>query len=242
MKKVLVIAAMVAVAFLAFRGCFGGWTTSWNQRLTLVIETPQGEVRGSAVTKVTNTDSSGALVLPEARGVRAAVMGEAIVVEVAPDQFLFALLSGSDDWQRDASHWVYPAYHLGAAVGVDSRPSYGAAMMKLRAQPYDTSVPLPPEGWPMLVTFDDITKPETVRRVDPANLAAVFGEGVRLKAVTLEITEEAVTEGRVEGVLGTGFFQAWAANHNAALKRGIEDPYFSSLTSKLNRNLFIEGR
>jgi hypothetical protein len=30
----------------------------------------------------------------------------------------------------------------------------------------------------------------------------VFGEGVRLKAVTLEITEEAVTEGRVEGVLG----------------------------------------
>ena len=53
----------------------------------------------------------------------------------------------------------------------------------------------------MLVTFDDITKPETVRRVNPADLAAVFGEGVRLKAVTLEITEEAVTEGRVVPVL-----------------------------------------
>jgi hypothetical protein len=68
MKKVLVVAAIVAVAFLAFRGCFGGRTISWNQRLTLVIETPQGEVRGSAVTRVTDTDSSGALVLPEARG------------------------------------------------------------------------------------------------------------------------------------------------------------------------------
>ena len=55
---------------------------------------------------------------------------------------------------------------------------------------------------PMLVTFDDITKPETVREVDPEDLTAVFGEGVRLKAVTLEVTEEAVTEGRVEGVLG----------------------------------------
>ena len=54
----------------------------------------------------------------------------------------------------------------------------------------------------MLVTFDDITKPETVRRVNPEDLAAVFGEGVRLKAVTLEITDEAVTEGRVEAVLG----------------------------------------
>ena len=53
----------------------------------------------------------------------------------------------------------------------------------------------------MLVTFDDISKPETVRRVNPADLAAVFGEGVRLKAVTLEITEEAVTEGRVVPVL-----------------------------------------
>lgn len=34
--------------------------------------------------------------------------------------------------------------------------------------------------------------------MDPENLAAVFGEGVRLKAMTLEITEHAVTEGRVE--------------------------------------------
>ena len=51
----------------------------------------------------------------------------------------------------------------------------------------------------MLVTFDDIAKPETVRRVDPADLAAVFGEGVRLKAVTLEITEMKVTEGRLGG-------------------------------------------
>ncbi len=54
----------------------------------------------------------------------------------------------------------------------------------------------------MLVTFDDITKPQTVREVDSEDLAAVFGEGVRLKALTLEITREAVTEGRVEGVLG----------------------------------------
>lgn len=63
-------------------------------------------------------------------------------------------------------------------------------------------MPLPADGLPLLVTFNDITKPETVRRVDPTDLAAVLGEGVRLKAVTLEITREAVTEGRFEGVLG----------------------------------------
>ena len=53
----------------------------------------------------------------------------------------------------------------------------------------------------MLVTFNDITNPTTVRRVDPYDLASVFGPGYVLKAITLEITDEKVTEGRVESVL-----------------------------------------
>ena len=52
------------------------------------------------------------------------------------------------------------------------------------------------------MTFGDIADPASVRLVDPGDLGASFGPGVRLKAVTLEVTEEAVTEGVVEGVLG----------------------------------------
>ena len=60
-----------------------------------------------------------------------------------------------------------------------------------------------PEGqYPMLVTFGDIADPASVRLVDPGDLAASFGAGVRLKAVTLEVTREEVTEGVVEGLLG----------------------------------------
>lgn len=196
MRVLVGLGAVAVFLFLTFQALFGSRTISWNQRLTLVVETPQGEVRGSAVTRVTKTETSGSLVLPEARGVRSYVTGEAVVVEVAPGRYLFALLSGSEDWERDAASGVYSAYQL-SEVG-----SHGVAMARIRTQPYDIPVPLPPEAWPMLVTFDDITKPETVREVDPANLAAVFGEGVGLKAVTLEITEETVTVGRVEGVLG----------------------------------------
>jgi hypothetical protein len=175
-------------------GCFGGASTSWNQRLTLVIETPQGEVRGSAVTRVENRTPKGAQVLAEARGTRSYWAGEAVAVEALPGRWLFALLQGEGG--TDAGHWVYAAYNLGAAVGSDGYPSYDAAMGKLRAQPMDVPVSLSADGLPMLVTFDDITKPETVRRMDPDDLAAVFGERVQLKAVTLEITREAVTEGR----------------------------------------------
>lgn len=61
---------------------------------------------------------------------------------------------------------------------------------------------IPRDRRPMLVTFDDISKRETVREVDPLDPAAVFGEGVQLKAVLLEMTEDEVSVGRVEGVLG----------------------------------------
>lgn len=173
MKKVLAIAVIVGVLFLAFQALFGSGTVSWNQRLTLVIETPQGEVRGAAMTRVENVTSKGALVLAEARGTRSYWTGEAAAVEIGPGRWLFALLQG--EGATDAGHWVYAAYDLGTAVGADGYPSYDVAMAKLRVQPMDVPVPLPVEGMPMLVTFDDITKPETVRRVDPDDLDAAFG-------------------------------------------------------------------
>ncbi|MEO6202469.1 MAG: hypothetical protein ABIU05_13315 [Nitrospirales bacterium] len=61
---------------------------------------------------------------------------------------------------------------------------------------------LPRQNYPLLVTFTDINDPKTVQQVDPGNLAATFGPGVSLKRITLEITDEPVTEGKLESVLG----------------------------------------
>ena len=41
-----------------------------------------------------------------------------------------------------------------------------------------------------------------VRAWDPDNLAGTFGPGVLLKRITLEITDEPVTKGKIERVLG----------------------------------------
>ena len=64
-------------------------------------------------------------------------------------------------------------------------------------------ITLPDYQYPMLVTFEDITDPASVRLVDPADLAASFGPGVRLKSVVLEVTDEPVTEGRVEDLVSS---------------------------------------
>ncbi|MDR4487060.1 MAG: hypothetical protein R3B83_05990 [Nitrospirales bacterium] len=61
---------------------------------------------------------------------------------------------------------------------------------------------IPRSHYPLLVTFTDLTDPTTVKVVDPENLAATFGPGVSLKRLTLEITDEPVTEGKIESVLG----------------------------------------
>jgi hypothetical protein len=238
MRMVVGLGAVVVFLFLAFQALFGGGSVSWNQRLTLVIGTPQGEVRGSAVTRVEERTSKD--LLAPGTAMRRTFTGEAVAVEVLPGRWLFALLQG--EGATGADGWAYKAYDLGAVVGSDGYRSHSLSIGKLLAQPLDVPVPLPADGLPMLVTFDDITKPDTVRRVDPADLAAVFGEGVRLKAVTLEITEEAVTEGRVEGVLGANFFRDWEKMRKDALAKAkrLNDPYFSSLQGTLARNNFIQ--
>ena len=89
----------------------------------------------------------------------------------------------------------------------------------------------------MLVTFDDVSKPESVVEVDPEDLAAVFGEGVRLQAVTLEITEEEVTEGRVEGrVEGVS---GWMPDYPEAPIIPKVDPMDWSLPAVLRQGDFV---
>lgn len=200
-RPLLILLALGLMGFVTFRALFGGQTVSWHQRLTVTVETPAGEVSGSAVTAVTNTQREGLLELPNSRGVKTAVTGEAVVVEVAPGRYLFVLLDG-------AEYWAYAAFRLGRQTDPDAL-SYEAMMAQLKHRPFDVPAPLPlrpaaaymSNPFPTLVTFDDITDPKTVRRVDPEDLAASFGPGVSLKAVTLEVTKAPVTEGKVEGLV-----------------------------------------
>ncbi len=158
----------------------------WRQKLSLVIETPAGEVSGSSVSAV--NVRMGPNLFMDSPSIGVAFVGEAAFVEVAPGRYPFALVSNGPGWASDTF----------APVSVER--SFTGRMGMIEQSLGDSPKDIPQDRWPMLVTFDDVAKPETVREVNPEDLAAVFGEGVRLKAVTLEITREEVTEGRLEGV------------------------------------------
>jgi hypothetical protein len=188
---------LLGLAAIALTSCTNR-QTEWRSKITVNVETPGGLVSGSSVTREVASHTSGALVPPEARGGGHGRFGEAVVVEVAPGKFLFALLPGLDTApELDSAHVFFPG-----------QPP---AEMDAKFATLRESRVIPANLYPMLVTFGDVKDPKSVKIVDPKNLAASFGPGYRLKDMVLEITDEAVTEGRVDSVL------TWLVDHKGRL-------------------------
>jgi hypothetical protein len=180
---------VLMVCVLVLAGCAGRDVFTYNAKLTVTVETPSGEVSGSSVTREI------ASYIYDVFGANASFghTGEAVVVKVTPGRYLFALLD-----PRPATD-VFADFLPKRPRRQSQRDAFNAtyeALSRVRA-----SGPVPVKYYPRLVTFGDVGVPGSVRLVDPQNLAASFGPGVTLKSITLQITDEPVTEGRVGTVL-----------------------------------------
>jgi hypothetical protein len=181
----LVLAGLTAMV----SGCnpFGG--NSYRFKMTVEVDTPQGVRMGSSVyavsagnkTKLTSEEGSRYM----------SVEGEAVAVDIAPGKTLFALLKTSAHYEDMGSlsmqaldplftqkyDTVESAARIAAGDGIRS--------------PADVA----PSDYSMLVTFTDMADPKSVTRVEPADLAASFGPGVKLRRITVAVTDAAVTSG-----------------------------------------------
>jgi hypothetical protein len=197
MKKLILL---LAIPFL-LSACLKPIEVNWQQKLTLYIDIPQGEVVASAVYGVRLSDDIGGLFdLPDGKPVQTRVTGEAVVAKLPNGKYLFALMKGKDS-AGDAYGQIQTTFADVSPETRDEKRAPLAKWMKRVKQQKDARV-LPARAYPLLVTFDDVSEPKSVRLVDPADLAATFGAGYALREITLQITREPVTEGVVEGVLG----------------------------------------
>jgi hypothetical protein len=181
----------LASAATLLSGC---GSTIWKQKITITVQTPSGEKSGSAVTQV---DSSIGTYIGAGTMANQTLQGEATVVDLGNGKYLFGLLSEKSKtlaWQIFEDE-----------VPKDTEGAWGAIAGK---QGIVKAVPI----YPMLVTFANLADPESVKEVKPSDLAGTFGAGYSLKSITLEITDEKVTEGVVEKVL------PWMLTHNARIK------------------------
>jgi len=173
----------LTLCFSFLSGCYE--RHQWRQKLTIVVETPSGEVTGSSVVQV-NANYYGQL---PATGTEVEywTSGEATMVEIAPGKYLFALLGGARGLFYDAARERFQGL---------SREEW------LREIPRQTQpVELQDTSLVTFATFLDIGQPSSFTLLQTEEFEKYFGTGIGLKSISLEITSEQVTRGRVEGFI-----------------------------------------
>lgn len=196
MFKHTIKALLLVFISLYLSGCgemgFNNWR--WHQKMTVEVEVNGKIITGSAVTSIhwwPNFFSGGW----GGPSWLSKVRGEAVTVDLGEGKYLFALLR----YARNTEYIQNLATRsLQNSTKSDLREKKGLRGVVSLKEP----IIVPRKAYPLLVTFENIKDPSTVKQVDPDNLSATFGKGHQLKVITLEITDEPVTKGRIETVLG----------------------------------------
>jgi hypothetical protein len=165
---------------------------SLRYKMTVVVETPEGEKAGSAVREI--AFNSGPRILPDAGCCFAGVSkGEAVAVDLGKHGILFALISGP----QDVFDAFPPPDHL-----MTLSPEGFSYYLSLKTSEAAT---LLPKQYPTFVQFKDITDPMTVEQICERDFCdqvqrelhrktTDFSQlGISVKAITVEITQEPVT-------------------------------------------------
>jgi hypothetical protein len=168
----------------------------FRERLTLVVDTPEGRVSGSSVTEHETVFHDGWVwgLAGHTRGF--STRGEATIVDLGARGLLFALLVRDNERKNSSQPGGYEhpffAKMEGQALGVEDEELARFIDTLNRMRPKGD---IPIENLGLLVRFRDPNDPKTVEWVDPSNLAASFGVGVTLTRATMEIVDEPLTTG-----------------------------------------------
>ncbi len=223
MKFLAVLFTLLMVALAVYKLAYP--TYRWHQKMTVEVEVGGKLYSGSSVVAISVTRQP--RILP-AIGSKFETRGEAVVVELPDNKFLFALQKGIGP--------IYTGRVFRDKINMRATKDRWASKISGLRETRD----ILPKLYPWLVTFKDINDPTSVQKVDPDDLAAHFGQGVRLKRITLEITSVWgwVTKGKVENVLG------WFYDVKSLFPRSAFPKLAKDLTpeQKVSLNDFIDWR
>lgn len=188
-------------ALLAFAICGCSASPELRYRMTIAVDTPEGLKAGSSVWSW--RIAKGGLDRPYNGRFR----GEAIAVDLGARGMLFGLLVGrnADGKPVHGAMQLLPERTFGdTGRGIRGerklhrdRVADVADLSKREglAAELDCSATAKIDSCQFLVKFRDISDPSSVEAVNPSDLGSAFGGGVRLRRVTIEITDEPVTTG-----------------------------------------------
>lgn len=217
---------------------FGKFFPTYRYRLTVEMDTPQGVRSGSSVVEVkTDEDSESSL---SGGVVHQFIRGEAVAIDLPGGRTLFVLLRSENnvDWAANILFRLTPTMiRPNKGDGFDA--TFAATFEKMLENRQRLEIPhfkpvenqwQKPEAperdqWPMLVTFKDMRDPKSVAKVDPDALDKSFGPGVKLRRITVQLTDDAVTTG-IEKRLG------WLDNLEQ-YRADASNPFTNTLPSEI---------
>ena len=164
--------------------------STWNYRITVEIETPEGIKTGSAVRRI-QAGYSWAF-NPDVSSVHYSVSGEAVAIDLGTRGIVFALI----DW--DSYNEFFAAFPHDARTLKEQVQYYKGLPRGMKAaleRKYSQ---------PKMVVFKDINNPKSVKLVyvntyyasgaeQENHFEEIFGKGVKLTSITIETTDDAVT-------------------------------------------------
>lgn len=217
--------ALAAALPLAGCGVLTNPTPDYRYRLTVEVDTPEGLKTGSSVIEVRTWNSPGE--------VRHKLTGEAVAVDLGPRGLLFALLRSEQnpDWAKTIMFLLSP--DVPYVKGEDQFLKRFSLMLNMRGRTLEVPRLLPriyppdpqPSGFPMLVRFRNINDPMSIEQVDPDDLAKTFGDDIKIKCITVSLTDESVT-------LGIEKRLRWFDNMNV-YRTDPDNPFSNTLPSAL---------
>lgn len=178
---------LLAVGTALLAGC-GNTETDMRYKMTVEVETPEGARSGFAVREIVISDEDcWYCFLGEGRA-QARLVGEAVAVDIAPGQTIYALLTGASG---EVDYGARIA--MRAEVWGKSPDAPRPAPVQLWPEVPKTAGLANTNPLPMLVRFGDPADPTSVEEVEPDALDKAFGPGVRLRRITVQATDEQVT-------------------------------------------------
>ena len=200
-------------------------TYTWYEKITVTVATPEGDKSGYSIRKINHNFSPS--ILSNASGVVRSQRGEAVVVELGENKYLFALLGGGGGHAGSVYRKVFP----------DERAGQSSIKWYEHSLRGRGAIEIPRPSYPRLVHFEDINEPVSIKKVNPERFSDSFGSGYQLKSITLEMVNQPVTYGRVEETL------SWINSLNGKMLDGNRISKSSAknkLANKLNLYAFIK--
>lgn len=169
-------------------------------RLTLEVTVDGAVHSGSSVIETRWFNQSALKGLTQGAAWAVQLNGQAVVVDLGQRGTLFALLTGpAIDVPGHRGSKFYPdapeRILLSQFAGRDVDSSYATPDILQTISMHRNVAEVSPSNLPMLVRFRNLDDPTTIEWVDPQNLSATFGPGVRLRGASIVISDDYVTTG-----------------------------------------------